>query len=291
MRRGDDAQIVARGDTVLAVWSVPGSGWGGSGPLVSALSRNGGRTWHAAANPSDSGLTTGHGFVDLLADREAIHAVWIDGRDKSQGLRYARSTDGLKWTANETVAAGICECCWNSLLSQEKSLDVMFRGKDPRDMTVASRSGGRWMQRGSVGAFKWNIKGCPETGGGLAQTSDRRVHAVVWTGADEKMGLYRLVGSPSLEWGTPTPVGGAGAQHADVAASGSRVALAWDEGDAIYAAVSVDAGRSYGMPLKLSSPSVRATHPRLVPAGDGFLALWTEAGSDDRWVIGTRRLQ
>jgi hypothetical protein len=291
MRRGDDAQIVANGNAVVAVWSIRGTGWGGSGPLSSAVSRDGGRSWSPGGNPSDNGLTTGHGFVDLLADREGLHAVWIDARDKAQGVRYSRSMDGLKWTPNVTVASGSCECCWNTLVSRGYVQHVLFRGKEPRDMALATRSEGRWRRNGQVGTFNWDVKGCPETGGGLASTSDGQLHALVWTGQEGKAGLYALRANPQLEWTEPRRIGTEQAQHGDLAAEGRRVAVVWDENDAIYAALSNDEGTIWSAPRRLSANGVRATHPRIVAAGDGFLAAWTQAPEAGNWIVESRRVQ
>ena len=62
--RGNDPQIAARGATVIAVWTAKGSGYGGSGPLMTALSRNGGRSWKAGASPADTKSTAGQAYID-----------------------------------------------------------------------------------------------------------------------------------------------------------------------------------------------------------------------------------
>jgi hypothetical protein len=45
--RGADPQIIARGDTLVALWTEPGTSAWGSGPLATARSDDGGRTWSA----------------------------------------------------------------------------------------------------------------------------------------------------------------------------------------------------------------------------------------------------
>jgi hypothetical protein len=288
VRRGDDAQIAARGDRILAVWSVSGTGWGGSGPLASALSEDGGRTWTAAASPSDSASTRGHGFVDLLAGAGGFHAVWLDGRDKAQGLRYARSADGRSWSANETIAPKTCECCWNSLLEVQGALHVLYRAGHPRDMSLAVREKDVWRHKGAVAKFDWYVKGCPETGGALAATPDGTVHALSWTGKAEALGLY--VSSQRVErWSPPRRLGSAAAQHGDLAANGSTLFAAWDEDGAIHASRSRDAGANWEAPRRLSEGR-EAANPRVAPAGDGFLILWTESGADGRRVLRMERL-
>jgi hypothetical protein len=290
VRRGDDAQIAARGDEVLALWSVNGSGWGGSGPLAAAMSRDGGKSWAPASRPSDSGLSTGEGFADLLADKDGFHAVWLDGRDKSQGLRYSVTQGGASWTGNQTIAAATCECCWNTLLRRGSALEVLYRGKEPRDMAIATRQGNVWVKNGSVGNFNWRIKGCPETGGGLAVTPDGTLHALVWTGLEGSAGLYVTRSASSETWSVPRRIGGADAQHGDLASRGEALAAVWDEDGAVMAAQSADAGRSWGTPVRLSGGTARPANPRIVAAGEGFLALWTQTDDHGEQTLEMRHL-
>jgi hypothetical protein len=51
MHRGDDPRIAARGNRMMALWTARGDGPFGSGPLATALSDDGGRTWRAGPTP------------------------------------------------------------------------------------------------------------------------------------------------------------------------------------------------------------------------------------------------
>jgi len=64
MRPGNDAQVAAQGERIVALWPVAGSGWGGSGPFAGARSADGGKTWTPSPTPADTGSTAGHGFAD-----------------------------------------------------------------------------------------------------------------------------------------------------------------------------------------------------------------------------------
>jgi hypothetical protein len=280
LRPGNDAQVAASGERLVALWTVAGTGWGGSGPFASALSGDGGRTWRPGPTPADTGATTGHGFADLLFDRDGLHAVWLDGRDKAQGLRYARSVDfGASWSANATVAAGTCECCWNTLARGE-ALQVMYRGKGPRDMRLAVLSGKDWMQRGPVAAFNWEVKGCPETGGGLVAAPGGALHATVWTGLQGREGLYYASSADGGgRWSEPLRVGTPAAQHSDLARSDAgALGMAWDDDGRIRFARSADGGRSWTAPRDVARAADSASHPRLVGLPRGFLLLWTAKG-------------
>jgi hypothetical protein len=107
--RGAEPQIAAHGAHVLVLWTEPGTSSFGSGPLGTAISDDGGRTWTAGGNPADDGGTGGHGYADVTADAAGrFHAVWLDSRDGGQGLRAARSSDGRTWSRNATLDARTC---------------------------------------------------------------------------------------------------------------------------------------------------------------------------------------
>ncbi len=120
-RRGAEPQIAASGDRVVVIWTEPGTSPWGSGPLASAVSADGGKSWKKAAGPADDGTTKDHGFVDVAAvGPGAFLAVWLDGRDGGQGLRSAASKDGgATWGRNVDVERRTCECCANRLLVRD----------------------------------------------------------------------------------------------------------------------------------------------------------------------------
>jgi hypothetical protein len=290
MTRGNDAQIAASGKRVLAAWTARGDGWEGSGPLATAVSLDGGKTWRAGGNPADDRATGGHAYTELIAANGSFDAVWLDGRDGAQGLRHAHSRDGLQWEKNVTVQGKTCECCWQSLARNNDALLVLFRGKEPRDMQLSAlpRGAMSWVSRGRVGQFDWDFKGCPHTGGSLATTArGPSLHAVVWTGANAAQGLHHMM---SRDGGTVwskkmTRLGSQDARHADIAATddGKLLAAAWDQLEKsqrlIYAAYSLDNGGTWSAPQRLSADGVDAVYPRLVSTGRGFLVLWTQSSA------------
>ncbi|MEQ1919633.1 MAG: hypothetical protein ABL955_10575, partial [Elusimicrobiota bacterium] len=76
-------------------------------------------------------------------------------------------------------------------------------------------------------------------------------------------------------WGRSEKLGGAGAKHADLTSSGSRLAAVWDEGGLIWGSISVD-GKAWSKPVRLSGERAEASHPRVAAAGTGFRAFWAE---------------
>ncbi|MGH9158566.1 MAG: sialidase family protein [Vicinamibacteraceae bacterium] len=288
-----DPQIAAAGDTIVVLWTMPGSSVWGAGTLATAVSRDGGRTWTPAPNPADDASNDGHSFLELAADESGtFQAFWLDSRDGAQGLRAAFSADGGRtWSANTSIDTRTCECCWNKAVAfSPGSLAVLYRDKGPRDMALAiTTNGGRtWTRRTTVGRFGWNIEACPHVGGGLAHTQARgakRLHAVVWTGAEGQEGLHRLASQDGgRTWSSPVRLGTARAKHGDIAASGARLAAVWDDErndrQVIMAATSDDNGARWSSPIQLSDSTRTATHPLVIWSGERFVAFWTDAARD-----------
>jgi hypothetical protein len=289
--RTNDPQIASDGRRIVAVWGSVGRGFRGSGPMVSAVSNDGGRTWRRAANPADDNRHDGHAFADLAARGGRFHLAWLDSRSGAQGVRYARSDDGgASWSSNASVKAGSCECCWNTLMpAAERNVYLLYRGKGPRDMGLARSAddGVAWKNVGTVGAFDWQIEACPHTGGALALTgrgASERLHAVVWTGKQDVRGLHFLTSANrGASWREGARFGGELAQRADMASRGSDLFAVWDESvggqGAVFAARSYDAGESWSKPVRLSADGVSAAYPRVVAGQSAMLVLWTEAAA------------
>jgi hypothetical protein len=144
-------------------------------------------------------------------------------------------------------------------------------------MRLATRAGGAWRRGGAVGAFGWQVKGCPETGGALASTK-QALHALVWTGRDENLGLHALASSDAgATWTAPLRMGTKEARHGDLAAAADGTLFAaWDDDDVVVWARSVDAGRTWSEPQRLSAKGVAGSFPRIAALEGGVLVVWGE---------------
>lgn len=294
---GNDIQIAAFGDRLSVMWQTTGE-LPGMGPLLAIYSNDGGKTWQKGVNPIGSETDQSH--HDLAADSQGrFHLVWLDDRDENgyQGLRYARSADaGQHWDATQTLDDSSCSCCWNRLaISADGQVNALYRNMEPRDMALARSSdeGRSWTRLSTVGVFDWKFDGCPHNGGGLSQAANGPLHAVVWTGAENRSGLYHLRSADGgKSWSEPQAVAaGSGAFHGDIAAlDEKRVAMIWDamgpDGSSVLIADSADNGANWSRPHLVSSPGVSASHPRIVATGSGWLALWTEqkSRSSRQWL-------
>ena len=300
--RGEDAQIAARGDELLAVWSGRGEGVFGSGPAGSAVSRDGGRTWSAGPPPAGSGTTPDRGvrFPALHAGETGFDLVWIEARADARQIRHARAAAaGGVWSTPEILDDASCACCWNAVTTGPGGRTVaVYRDAEPRDMRARLRNpDGSWTAPAPVGDFGWDFNGCPHVGAGIAHDSAAgRLHAVVWTGKDGAAGVYAVRSEDGTDWGPPRRLGTADATHPDlVAAGGGRLVAAWTEtdaeGDALHWAASEDGGTTWSAPQPIpGTAGRRPDHVRLAAGPGGVSAHWTESADAAASVVRTAKL-
>jgi hypothetical protein len=278
--RGNDVQLAASGENLIASWQTQGE-MPNYGALVSVYSHDSGKTWQVGKNPAvDNAGDQSH--VDLIADKKGnFHAVWLADPEENgyQSLRYARSTDnGENWKTPVKLDDSSCSCCWNTLaISPDNQLHVLYRDVNPRDMMLLSSNndGITWQRKKTIGEFGWHFDGCPHVGGGIAFDENNDFYASVWTGESSKSGLYAV---NSL---TNTPVKiGKNATHSDIAVLENRIVMVWDEmskdGTGIFSAQSFDKGKTWSTANRLSSNGSNSTHPRIVASENAALILWTE---------------
>lgn len=277
---GNDVQIAAAGARLVAVWPTAGEGWGGTGPLVSAVSRDGGQHWQPGPRPA-RGFAGGQGYAAIKADAgDVFHLVWLDSRNGEQALYYARSKNGGQhWSGPVNVDEATCFCCSNEIaLPPGDAVLVLYRDADPRDMVLAQRTdAGKWQRRAPAGDFNWHFEGCPHVGGKLAVASGR-LHALVWTGKPGAAGVYHLIShNQGRSWSAPQRLAGARSHHIALSARGEdKLAAAWKasgHGDAhagVVVAVSQDGGEHWSQSDHVFANSA---HPRLVPTESGWLLI------------------
>ncbi len=300
--RGNDIQLAAKANHLLAVWQGKGE-LPGMGPMVSAYSNDSGQSWKQGANPAVNNAGD-QSHIDLIADKHGhFYAVWLEDPEENgyQSLRYARSVDnGKHWETAATLDDSTCSCCWNTFaLSPQNELNILYRDMKPRDMSLVQSydDGLTWQHISTVGEFGWQFDGCPHDGGGLTYvgTDNRKqLHSLVWTGAENKSGLYHLVSNDNgAHWSAPKKLGNT-AIHGDIAAFDGNIFAIWDEmgpdGSSIFYAKSGDGGTNWSDAQRLSASNYSATHPRLATTEDGVIALWTEKASKQPGQLAWRLL-
>lgn len=324
-RHGNDVQIAAAGDRLVAAWPVE-AGLPGLGRVATAFSADGGKTWEPGPNPAAPELGAGpigpgpsdidqaaidQGYIDLAADRLGhFHLVWLDDRAETgrhSGVRYTRSLDGGRhWAPDTTLDPASCTCCRLALASAEgQRLAVLYRDYAPHDMALLGSAdlGLSWRREGAVGAFNWAFTGCPHAGGALVMTGgtvygqDETLDALVWTGREPVLGLYHLRSNGGgRHFGAPVRLGDASARHGDLAVLDRHHLVAvWETGSAngsrIVIAESPDGGSHWSEPEPISRAGVGARRPRIAATPAGPRVFWSETGPNGtaRWAMASPR--
>ncbi len=298
MTRGNDAQITAQGNDIVITWTKydPNSRFK-AGVMQAARSTDAGQHWQYSVAPPDWKKGP-HGYIDLSADDYAMHAVWLDSRVKTegakatQGLHYSQSTDGgLSWQPNKTLDSVSCSCCWNTVKSDtDGNTYVLYRDKQPSDMSIGVINQQQWQRLNHVGAFNWQFDGCPHIGGSVDfqnTAGNKRIHAVIGTGHQDHLGVHYLNSIDSGEhWSAPISLGNESAIHADIAShNDGRVVAVWDmmteNGLVVFKAESKDQGKTWSKLERISTVNMRASHPRIVKTEKGFFIVWTESDGNN----------
>lgn len=301
LARGNDARLAVSGNNLLAFWTSYKEGASHSaGPMIVARSVDGGRNWQPGNNPTDWNEGA-HAFFATDGDGRQLHLVWLDSRHGrvevkgAQGMRHAYSTDGgLSWSGTMTLDDVTCACCWTTARLHEDTLHVLYRDKQPSDMSLGTLHGQDWQRLGTVGEFNWFFEGCPNIGGAMVFGQGKHrshIHTIVGTGHPEKSGIYYFHSTDGgKQWSSPVRMGDDSGLHGDVAINEQgRLIVVWDglaeNGLAIFAAEKREDG-TFSDPTRVSSPDVRAAFPRVVPAGEKFLIMWTQSKDGKRQELG-----
>lgn len=235
-----------------------------------------------------------HRFDAMTVTRDGrLMIAWIDKRDgvaaaakkgsyAGAATYYAVSDDrGATFRGDYKVADHSCECCRISLLPlDDGSVLGLWRhvfAPNVRDHAVA-----RLGSFGNVSDFRrvtfdeWRVDVCPHHGPTLAADADRRLHAVWYTGATGKEGVYygRLTDA-GVEG--QRRVGGDTAEHADLAIAGDELAIVWKEFDGrrttLRALRSGDRGATF-TERELAATTEASDQPHLLVRGGHFYVFW-----------------
>jgi hypothetical protein len=211
-------------------------------------------------------------------------------------LVAASSTDqGASWGAKQLIDEETCTCCANNLITLATGKHyVIYRDAVPRDMGLASTAaeGSPWQRHGHVGQFAWDFSGCPHVGAGLVATGER-LHATVWTGHPEQLGVYYLLSEDGGQsWSAPRRFGGEQAHNSDIAALDAKRLLAvWDTAQensfSIVAMRSNDGGQTWQPPQVVRHTTTPVSWPRAVATASGFRVFWIEQQEQPSWATAT----
>lgn len=239
-----------------------------------------------------------HRFDSLLVGPDGrVVVAWIDKRDleaaKANGKEYrgaaiyaAQSRDGGRsFAVEQKVADHSCECCRIAVSTDPDGAPVLmwrhvFAPNERDHALVRLNEAGRPEKVIRVTHDRWRLDGCPHHGGSLSVAPDGTRHAV-WFNikAGEPHVFYgRLPASEGEQAQGQRTVGGARAEHADLALAGKHVVVAWKEFDGqrsrLYAEQSTDGGQTFAAPVELASTEGESDHPRTLIRGTALFAFW-----------------
>ena len=254
-------------------------------------SADGGSTFAPPVTVHDDHQIITHRFASLAFDgRGDLNIVWIDKRDATD-KSYAGAAvygkvshdGGASFEPDRKLADHSCECCRIALATAPDGQQValwrhVFDGsvRDHAFAPLSSMGGNRSPTRATEDG--WVLAACPHHGPGLAAASGGGYHAV-WFGLRNGVvaARYGRLSSDGHPLGAVQALPDPGAEHADVAAAGHKVAVVWRSFDGqqtrLRAWLSGDDGQHFELRDLAASPSDN-DHPRLLRNGEQLQVVW-----------------
>ncbi|HEX2217911.1 MAG TPA: sialidase family protein [Gemmatimonadales bacterium] len=255
-------------------------------------SADSGRTWSSPVTVNDGDEFGSHNFHALTAAPDgSLLATWLDARKGKSGVWMSRSTDGGRtWDPNRPIYTDpTCPCCRTAVaVAGNGTIYVAWRAILPGDVrdVVVTRSedeGRTWAPPVRTRADDWVYPGCPHAGPSLEVDARGDLHVAWWTGKEGEAGVYYARSDDGGRTFIAQPVATgdrARPAHVQLAVSGERVYVAWDDGlgdiPRVLLRRSTDGGRSFGPEALLSEPGVAASYPVLALYGDSVAVAWSQ---------------
>lgn len=232
-------------------------------------------------------MTNSFGTMGVAPDGTVI-AAWQDVAEMADqsggadGVVAISTDDGLSFATERVALPGndVCPCCQLTLAFGDATAYMGLRKifADGRDSTIArSTDGGRnFSVAGRLDFAPWDINGCPLKPTELA-VSGEQVFAAAYTGGETPPGLYFTRSDDGgATFSGKLPVHrGAGFADAPALTLDARghVRLVWhakvDGEKRLFAAASVDAGRTLSDPVAVATPAGEASQPAIAAGEEG----------------------
>jgi hypothetical protein len=290
----------------------------GTTKLRFARSMNWGQSFSKAIDVDPSGGASQSFFTMSVSPQGAVHAVWLDGRDRAttggSAVYLARSTDrggtfGKSIRVSLDSSVEVCPCCRPSVaFSGDNTVHVSWRAvfeNNVRDFVVAtSHDGGQtWGKALRVAEDNWSINGCPHSGSSMAVLG-KRLYVTWYTVREEHSEIYvaysddggqTFSGRQSLSESLLDP------NHPALFEAGGRVVAlfqardpeqnsGWGKIAAYYR--EIDDGGRLSPPVRVGHAGGSASYPTLVwEAPERLFVVWTESAGGKHAVVLARGRQ
>ena len=277
-----------------------------TGMIRMLRSSDGGQTFSGPFTVHADRQVITHRFESIAFDAQGVlHTLWIDKRDLEAAPKAGKKSSytGAAIYRNESRDGGAtfgpdirladhsCECCRIALApGRDGTLRAMWRHvfetnvRDHGFAALRPDNAAGPVVRATLD--DWHIDACPHHGPGLALAADDGFHTV-WFGI-RKQGTEDVAAVRYARLrpdGSPLPASvrvlpDERAEHADVLASGERVAVVWRSVDGarstLKAWLSSDSGQNFRL-VVLASVTGDNDHPRLAQLGERMVAVWRNA--------------
>ncbi|WP_215389818.1 sialidase family protein [Polynucleobacter sp. MWH-UH25E] len=295
---GADArpQIVANSnDQVFLAYSFfKDSNW--NAQINTAISDNGGKTFLEPKSLVSDSASQRFPSVLIQPDNK-IFVAWIDkrlvadakkaGQQRLGGsIAYTFSEDsGLTFAPERIANEASCECCRIGASRDPKGgVGIVYRAifaggiRDHASQIITSSRHGKIRR---ISNDDWKTDACPHHGPTIAISDSGKMHVAWFTQGSNRSGVFY---ASSVNQGeTYTKPQRIGAVDANISrpyllAAGNSIWLVWKEFDGVRTAIhlkkSFDDGKTWSMPVLVSSTAGYSDHPLLLNQGAEVYLSW-----------------
>jgi hypothetical protein len=259
-----------------------------SGDIRFSRSVDGGKHFSRPVTINSHIEATSHRFDSMVVDgNNRVWLFWLDKRDmllaKKKGQQYTGAAvyyaysdnAGRSFSDNYKLQDHSCQCCRIALGVTSQSVPVViwrhiFDGVE-RDHALQYVDGKSTMQR--LSKEHWKLNACPHHGPSFAVDNAGKVHAVWFSGATNRTGLYYSRSGrkgTTVHSSSPMKFGDHNAQssHPYISVVGNNVFIVWKEyrqGKSVVRSMqSSDSGESWTSPHTVLTTDGPSDHPLLV---------------------------
>jgi len=269
-----------------------------SGFVYFSRSTDGGLSFSKPMLISDEENPTYKAFHAMtLEDNGVITIAWLDKRDSikakqsetaynGSAIYFSQSYDrGESFGENKKVMDYTCQCCRTMLENKPtQGSALVWRnifGDNIRDHGIASIENGEVV--GDVARISddnWYVEACPHHGPSLSINSQGQYHTTWFSGGGNRKGVFYANSTDNgVTFSTPMQVGNKDlASHAYVLSGDNNTVIAWKEFNGelsqIKAMISPDNGKSWSVPMTVSTSGSESGHPLLINDGAWISLAW-----------------